>query len=420
MSAMKSAGNGGVGSIHSGQPLIDEVASATPSRPMLTPRARVAIALGVAALGGAGYSALHAGEETTDNAQIMADVVAIPAQTGGLLTEIAFEDNQPVEKGKVLARIEPSAQKARLAEAEADLAAAKLAARSSDAEASIVEVEARGARDLASASLRGTHAAASSSREGIAAAMAEADAAAVAVRQAKQEVERAEKLYNDGATTRQEFERAKNAYDAALANLAAAGARSSEASSLNVAALSRIYEARARLDQATPVEERIARAQSQKELAHARVDAAQAARDAAAIELSYTTVVAGRSGTASNRTVSAGQMIAAGQPITNVVATDDMWVVANFKETQIGRMHPGQKAKIAVDSYGGWVTTGEVASLSGGTGAVFSLLPPENATGNFTKVVQRIPVRIRLASLPTDKPLRAGMSVVVTVDVRGG
>jgi membrane fusion protein (multidrug efflux system) len=370
------------------------------------------------ALAGGGYYALHAGEETTDDAQVTADVVAVPAQTGGVLTEITFLDNERVEKGKVLARIEPSAQKARLAQAEAELAAATLGARSADAEIGIVEAEARGQRDLAAASLQGSHAAVRSSREQEAAAGADAAASEVALRQAQQEFDRTQKLFAQGATSRQGFDAAQNALDAAQANLAAARARRSQATSSNVAAISRVSEARAKLDQATTVDERIARAQAERDLAHARVDAAQAARDAAALELSYTTVTSGRSGTVSNRTVAAGQMISAGQPIANVVATDEMWVVANFKETQVGRMHPGQKARIHLDSYRGLELRGEVASLSGGTGAVFSLLPPENATGNFTKVVQRVPVKIRLLDPPANKPLRAGMSVDVTVDVR--
>src|SRR5262249_60576197 len=112
------------------------------------------------------------------------------------------------------------------------------------------------------------------------------------------------------------------------------------------------------------------------------------------------------------------RMIQAGQPICMLVPSDNVWVVANFKETQLGRMHPGQPARVSLDAYGGRPLVGKVQSISGGTGARFSLLPPENATGNFTKIVQRVPVRIQLQNRPADMALLAGMSVEVTVDVR--
>ncbi len=413
MSAAQSIGNG-VGSTQGPE----VVAAGARRRAPLTLRARAIGAVVLVALGIGGAYALGAGQESTDDAELMADVVAVPAQTSGLVAEIAFQDNQRVEQGTVLARIEPSAQKARLAQADAELASAKLAARSADADEAIAAADVHGQRDVATASLGGTRAAARSSDDEIAEAEAEVLAATVAVRQSKQELDRAERLHAEGATRHQDLEAAENAHDGAEAKLAAAMARRSVATSSKVAALSRVVESRARLRQAMTVEPRLERARAQMELAHARVDAAQALRDAAALDLSYTTVVARRSGIVSNRTATAGQMIAAGQTLVNIVATDDVWVIANFKETQVGRMRPGQKAKVAVDAYGGLTLVGEVESLSGGTGAVFSLLPPENATGNFTKVVQRIPVRIRLKSAPADKPLRAGMSAVVTVDVR--
>jgi len=150
--------------------------------------------------------------------------------------------------------------------------------------------------------------------------------------------------------------------------------------------------------------------------ADARVASARAARDQAALQLSYTRILAPAAGVVSKKSVEIGQLVAPGQPLMTVVPLDDVWVTANLKETETADVTPGDSADITVDAYGGRHVRGHVESLSPATGAKFSLLPPDNATGNFTKVVQRIPVRIRLDS-PADAahPLRPGMSVVATI-----
>ena len=150
--------------------------------------------------------------------------------------------------------------------------------------------------------------------------------------------------------------------------------------------------------------------------ASARANSARAARDRAALDLSYTRILAPRTGVVSRKTVELGQYVQAGQALLSVVPLDDIWVVANLKETEIRDVNPGDKAEIEVDAYPGRKFSGHVESLSPATGARFSLLPPDNATGNFTKVVQRIPVRIRVDG-PVDAthPLRPGMSVKATV-----
>jgi len=150
--------------------------------------------------------------------------------------------------------------------------------------------------------------------------------------------------------------------------------------------------------------------------ASARVLSAQAARDRAALDLSYTQVTAPSNGVVSRKTVEVGQYVQAGQPMLDVVPLEDVWVVANFKETEIRDVTPGDRAEVRVDAYPGRKFSGHVESLSPATGARFSLLPPDNATGNFTKVVQRIPVRIHVDG-PVDAahPLRPGMSVTATV-----
>jgi len=152
--------------------------------------------------------------------------------------------------------------------------------------------------------------------------------------------------------------------------------------------------------------------------ADARVGAARAARDQAALNLSYTRITAPASGVVSKKTVELGQLVQAGQPLMSVVPLEDVWITANLKETQIEKVKPGEPVDFTVDAYPGLHFRGHVESLSPATGARFSLLPPDNATGNFTKVVQRVPVRIRPDKPDPAHPLRPGMSVVVTIQTR--
>src|SRR6266508_1188967 len=152
--------------------------------------------------------------------------------------------------------------------------------------------------------------------------------------------------------------------------------------------------------------------------ADARVGAARAARDQAALNLSYTRITAPAAGVVSKKTVELGQLVQAGQPLMSVVPLEDVWITANLKETQIEDVKPGQPVDFTVDAYPGLHFRGHVESLSPATGARFSLLPPDNATGNFTKVVQRVPVRIRPDTVDPAHPLRPGMSVVVTIQTK--
>jgi membrane fusion protein (multidrug efflux system) len=170
---------------------------------------------------------------------------------------------------------------------------------------------------------------------------------------------------------------------------------------------------------ATAADAQVSAAQAALGAADARVAAARAARDEAALQLSYTRITAPMSGVVSKKSVEVGELVQAGQPLMSVVPLDDVWIVANYKETQVEGITPGDSADITVDAYPGLHVAGHVESLSPATGAKFSLLPPDNATGNFTKVVQRVPVRIRLDH-PNDpqRQLRPGMSVEATVTTR--
>jgi membrane fusion protein (multidrug efflux system) len=170
---------------------------------------------------------------------------------------------------------------------------------------------------------------------------------------------------------------------------------------------------------AQAAEAQLQAARGQVEAAAAGVAQAAAQLDAARLQLSYATITAPASGVVSRKSVETGQLVQPGQPLMALVESPDFWVVANFKETQLKRVRVGQEANFEVDAYPGLELRGRVESIAAATGAKFALLPPDNATGNFTKIVQRVPVKFTLTSPPdTTRPLRAGMSVkaVVTLD----
>ncbi len=182
-------------------------------------------------------------------------------------------------------------------------------------------------------------------------------------------------------------------------------------------ASSKIAEASAKVVQTSNVATVVVQARARAKAAHAQVGTARALRDLAKIELSWTQLVAPSDGVMSKKSIAVGQNLAAGQTIGQLV-TSTVWITANFKETQIGNMHGGQPVEVKVDAFPGVAFSGHLESLSGATGSRFALLPPDNASGNFTKIVQRVPVRVRVDALPSGVVLRPGMSVELTVNTR--
>jgi membrane fusion protein (multidrug efflux system) len=206
------------------------------------------------------------------------------------------------------------------------------------------------------------------------------------------------------------------AYVATQAALAQAQAQVAAAGEMQRLASTRVGEARGRLDQSTPIAAQIGATKANADVAHARIKVAEATLELARLQLSYTKVTASEDGLVTKLSVQPGQMIQIGQPLAELVP-DRTYIVANFKETQVGRMRPGQSARVHIDAFPGVDLEARVESLGGGTGARFSLLPPDNASGNFVKVVQRVPVRIAWNKRP-DLPLQAGLSTDVTVYLR--
>jgi len=324
----------------------------TAEKPVEKPRSRrvrrtivwsiLALALLAGAVFGIRTIRFYASHAETDDAQIETHVEPLIPKVGGHVTEVLVDDNQRVEKGQVLLRIDDRDLRARVATAQADLANARAAAQ---------------------------------------AVRAAVGAARTEQRRAAADLERYQPLRQKEEISQQQFDAAR------------AAAQAAEAQTL------------AQSEQVTAAEAKIAQKQADLELAR--------------LQLSYATLTAPGSGWVTRKSVEVGQFVQPGQPLLAIVSEEAPWVVANFKETQLKKMRVGQKAVIQVDAYPKRDLHGHVESVAAATGARFALLPPDNATGNFTKVVQRIPVKIVFDEAPDpERRLRAGMSVTAIVDVR--
>jgi membrane fusion protein (multidrug efflux system) len=377
------------------------------------PFAILGAVLVLALIGVAIFRHLTAGQESTDDAQIAADTVPVATRVGGIVSHVAVKEDQLVKKGELLAQIDDADYMARVQQAEAELAIAQAQSANAEAQSQIVDATSRGGLDAARAALRGSSVGVNSAESEVAAARAALARAEVDAHKAELDLNRAKQLKAANAIPTERLDAAQLAYDSSRASLAQAKAQVALAMEAKNAAQSHVGEARGRLSQSAPIQPQIAAAKAGVDLAHARVQSAQAALALAKLQLGYTHIVAPADGLASKLMVHDGQLVTVGQPVIALVPSAT-YVIANFKETQVGEMRVGQRAEIEVDAFPGRKFEGEVTSLSGGTGASFSLLPADNATGNFVKVVQRVPVRIAWKS-PPDVAMRAGLSADVTV-----
>jgi membrane fusion protein (multidrug efflux system) len=370
--------------------------------------AALAVATGV-------YLLATANQEATDDAQVEADVVPIAARVNGQIARRVVEDNRRVKRGDLLIQIDDADFAARVKQAEAELETARAQAAAADAQVQVVEASAKGGLQSARASFSGSSLGVANADAQLAAAKAALERAKAEARKGELDLGRTKQLVAGNALPRERLDNAQVAYDASQAALAQAGAQVAAAAEMRRLASTRVDEARGRLDQSTPIAAQIGAAKASADLAHARVKVSEAALELARLQLGYTKITAVEDGLVTRLSVQAGQMIQIGQPLAELVP-DRTYVVANFKETQVGRMRPGQRARVRIDAYPGVDVEAQVESVAGGTGARFSLLPPDNASGNFVKVVQRVPVRIAWRTRP-DLPLQAGLSTDVTVYV---
>ena len=328
---------------------------------------------------------------STDNAYAAVEVAAITPAIGGTVAEVKVKDTQAVKKGDTLFQIDPTDAQLALAQAEAEYSRAirrvkSLIATDSNLSAQIAAREADGQ----SASAR------------LAAAQADFERAQV-------DLKRRQALVESGSVSGDELTRAQNAFDAATAQLAAAKAGAAQVSA-NLKAATAARQANAALIADTTVE------------SHPDVAAARARLEQAKVDLGRTTIVAPVDGVIARRQVQVGQRVQIGTPLMAVVPVSEMYVDANFKEVQLTQVKVGQPVKLHADLYGKNVTYhGVVEGFSGGSGSAFAAIPAQNATGNWIKVVQRLPVRIKLDPKELEAhPLKVGLSMNAEIDTRGG
>jgi membrane fusion protein, multidrug efflux system len=319
--------------------------------------------------------------ETTDNAQVDAAITSVKSAVSGFVREVRFTDNQSVKKGDTLIIIDRRDYEAKVFQAKALL-------QSAESQTGVSRINA----DAAASNATATSLNASAMQASI-------DAAKVRLKSAEQELTRTQKMVAEGAATRQqldanstEYQSARVGYELALKQYTASNSQSGSVQ----------ISARAQKGQIG-----VSSALVQQRLAELQLAQSQ---------LEYTVIVAPFDGLVSKKTVEVGQLLQAGQPVCSEVETDNLWIVANFKETQLQHIAAGKKANIELDAYPSLKLTGSVESIGSATGSKFSLLPPDNATGNFVKVTQRIPVRIKLDKIESPKViLQPGLSANVEI-----
>lgn len=359
------------------------------------------------------YYATHVGREKTDDAQIEGHLSSVAARVAGQVNRVLVVDNQEVKAGDVLVELDDRDQQVKVASARADLASASAQLRIAQTQLALTEKTAKANLTVAQGAIAQAAAVTGSTAAQIDQAKADVAAAESRKQLAKLERERAERLHTTGAVTQSEIDTRVSADTQADASLAQAQARLVSALANRSNSSGTEVSARGRLAAAETVSEQVEAARAQVSAAEARVAQAQTTLDRAQLDLEYTKVKAGIAGTISKRNVEPGQLVSPDRQLMVITDLNDTWVVANLKETQLSEIKPGQKVEIEVDSFDGELT-GHVDSLAAGTGSRFSLLPPDNASGNFIKVTQRVPVKIKLDDRH-GMVLRPGMSAEVVI-----
>jgi membrane fusion protein, multidrug efflux system len=357
--------------------------------------------------------------EETDDAQVSGHLVQISSRIAGQIIKVNVEENQYVEAGTVVAEIDPRDFEVSLQQSEANRQGAEASAEAAQANVPLTTINTGSSLSSAGADVSGTAAGVEQARRQLESARARVEQARANNDKAQLDLKRYAPLVEKDVISRQQF-------DAAVAAAASTKAAVADAQAAAQAAEQGVKIARQRLDQAQaqfksaqtgPQQVAIQRARANQ--AAAQAQQAKAALEQAKLNLGYTRIVAPLSGIITRKSIEAGQNVSVGQNLMTLVSLDGVWITANFKETQLKHMKAGQPVEIKVDAYG-LKYPGTVTQIGGATGSVMSLFPPENATGNYVKVVQRIPVRIDLKDPNENKDhlLRPGLSVVPSVRVK--
>jgi membrane fusion protein, multidrug efflux system len=352
--------------------------------------------------------------ESTDDAQADVHLYPVSARISGYVVKVNVDDNQWVEKGTVLVDIDPKDYEVAVAQAQANLASAEATAQSLNITVPITSVNSSSQLQSTASDILNTNAGIIAAQRQLTAAQAQVEQAQANDVKAQDDLKRYKLLVDKKEVAEQVYDQALAAAKSSTAAVAAARANESAAQQFVEQARSRQVQAEANHQYAETGPQQVSSSKARARAAIADVEEKRALLEQAQLNLGYTKIVAPASGEV-NKTVVVGLNVQAGQQLLTVVPLDEVWVTANFKETQLRHMRVGQKADIHIDS-NGRTLKGHVDSIAGATGPLFSLLPPENATGNYVKIVQRVPVKIVLDPGENhDRQLRPGMNVVPDV-----
>ena len=352
--------------------------------------------------------------ESTDDAQVDVHLYPVSARVSGYVVRVNVDDNQWVEKGTVLVEIDPKDYEVSVAQAQANLANAEATAQSLNITIPITSVNTSSQLKFAASGIEDANAGVIAAERQLSAAHSQVEAAEANDVKAQDDLHRYKLLVDKREVSQQIYDQALAAAKSSTASVEAGRATESAARQFVQQAQSRLAQANANHQSAETGPQQVSSSQARARAAIADVEQKRALLEQAQLNLGYTKIVAPVSGEV-NKTVVVGMNVSDGQQLLTVVPLDEVWVTANFKETQLRHMRVGQRAEIHVDS-SGRTFKGHVDSIAGATGPLFSLLPPENATGNYVKIVQRIPVKIVLdPGENKDRRLRPGMNVVPDV-----
>ena len=395
-------------------------------------RTRITVVVVLVALAGAGFWLWHrlAASETTDDAQVDGHVYSVSARVGGTLVTVNVHENQVVEAGEVLLQIDDRDFKNALNKAQADLHVAQAGFEEARAGMPLTSSETKGKIARAEAALVQVRTGVETAQKDYEVAQARFNLATARLAEVQttvaktgKDLDRMKALIAKDEVSQQQYDAAVTAYDAAKASVDSSRANIAEAQSNMFSAQARVTQAKSAIGvaesdlmaaQSAPDE--VALTQAKVNTASARVTQAGTAIEQVKTNLEYAVVRAPVAGIVTRKSVEIGQVVQAGQALLAIVPLQEVWVTANFKETQLKDIRLGQLAEIHIDAYGGAAFKAHVDSISAATGAKFSLLPAENASGNYVKVVQRIPVKLLFdAAVDPSHVLRPGMSATVKV-----
>jgi membrane fusion protein (multidrug efflux system) len=389
-----------------------------------------AIAAGITGYHWWQYASVH---ESTEDAYVRGNVHPVSSRINGTVASVLVDDNQQLKKGQLLVKLDPSDYQVQSQQSQAALEAAQRQANAAQSNINYASKNAQGNITQAQGNISNAQAAVATAQAAVKEAQAGIPAAQAQVAQANANLQnlevdykRYQNLYQSGAIARQQLDSARTAYQVAVAekntavqSVAQAEAKLAQAQQSVAEAQAKFAASKGGLVQAQAGNAQTDVNRSQYQAAKAAIAQAQAQLNNSKLQLSYTNIVAPSTGQVGNKSVEVGQRVQPGTPLMAIVDNNN-WVVANFKETQLAKMHPGQPVEVDIDAFPQHHFTGHVQSFSPGSGATFALLPPDNATGNFTKIVQRIPVKIVLDPQSVkgyESRIFPGMSVVATVDV---